>query len=962
MRTGKPDSNLSLLALTAGLAIAVSVKPVMAAEPSDDTAGPNTTSPSFRLAQAAAGTATSVGAEAKPEEVVVTGSSLKSTLAQTGLPIQVLTATDIARTGATTIQELLQQMPAADSAGSTTSAQATGFGTGGATTISLRGLGASRTLILINGRRIATFTANVVDTSAIPVSMIERIEILKDGASAVYGSDAIAGVVNFILRKDYQGAEVSVGAGSPTERGGGQEGHVALVGGLGNFSSDRYNVTLGVTLDHVRSLLGADRSYANRINAAAGNDVTSGFAFPANVAFVFNPTTGRTFTGNPTNPTCAPTSPFDPVNPAFATQCRFDNSGYDSIIPEVTRITANLSGRLAVGDSSELYLDASFWNRQQTTTDQPVPLSYQNPMIAGDPYINFLNSLLANQYPAYPFASQVRGTGAFLLPPTSPYYPTAFATAANHLLGQPLNLIYRDFANGLREELNIANTLRVVGGFRGEASGWNYDTSILYSRVIDKDDFQTGFPLYSKIMPLLDSGTINPFGPTTDPTALANAKAAEFVGEDYNSETTLLSLGGSLSRDLFSLPAGPLSGALGFELRRDTYDFNPSLPAQQGDLAGQGGNTLPVSVKRNVESAYLEFRAEIAKGLSADISGRFDNYQNVGNTTNPEMWIKWTPTGWASLRGTAGTGFRAPSLTDLYAPQVRSVTSNGTRDPIQCPPPPGIVINPTACSFQFTTLVGGNPKLTPEKSKTYTVETVFTPVENMSLDFNAFWVYLNNAIVGGGLNYATILQNAQTATQFANYITRDSTGFITLINQTNANLFKVYLSGLDSDVRYAIPVGPGRITIDMGSTYFYRFQAQNYDFSWTNQIDQGLTSVGGTNGGIHPRFQDTATIGYVTGAISFSVTELHQNSYHDTNSNVTNVPRVVSAYDRFNTQLSYHGLKSFTFTVGVKNITNRAPPYANYASSANNFVGGFDLSYGDPLGRDVYGSVSYYIQ
>jgi iron complex outermembrane receptor protein len=473
--------------------------------------------------------------------------------------------------------------------------------------------------------------------------------------------------------------------------------------------------------------MGSDRAFATRVNPGYGNDNTSSFAFPANVADLPNATGQPVLTGSPAAPACASTSPFDP-NFKSPPQCRFDNSSYDSIIPETTNLSATLNARLAVGDNNEIYGEASFWDRQQTTTVQPVPLSYQNPLIAGDPYIGYLNNLLATQYPNYPSAAQVRNTGAFLLPPTSPYYPTAFA-AANGLAGQPLNLIYRDFANGLRQELNTANTIRLVAGFKGTAGGWNYDTSILYSHVADKDDLQSGFAQYSKIMPLLDQGDINPFGPTTDPAALAAAKGAEFVGEDYATATSLTSLTGQLGRDLLSLPGGPLQGVIGFELRRETYDVSPALAAQQGDIAGQGGNSLPISAARNVESVYLEFQAPFTKSLSADLSARFDNYQNVGDTTNPELWIKWVPTGWVQLRGSAGTGFRAPSLTDLYAPQTRSVTGNGTRDPLNCPT---FDANNPSCSFQFTTTAGGNPNLTPERSTTYTIDALFKPIDNLT--------------------------------------------------------------------------------------------------------------------------------------------------------------------------------------------------------------------------------------
>jgi iron complex outermembrane receptor protein len=887
------------------------------------------------------------------EEVVITGTSIKRINAETALPVQVLKQEDIARTGATTAEDLLRQLASVDSAGGAKATQASGAVTGAISTVSLRGLTSARTLVLINGRRSAVYggssagaSGSSVDVGSIPISMIDRVEVLKDGASAIYGSDAIAGVINFITRQNFQGLEVSAEGGTPAHSGGGTEEKASILGGLGDLKQDRYNVQLGVNFEHSSALMGSRRDFATRYSPGYGNDVTSSFAFPANVAL-----TGGKGTKSPGFPNCGPYSIND-VN--FQNQCRFDNSPYDSLEPEYKKVNVNFTGGYALTDTSKLYGEASFSQVKTTTTVQPVPLSYQNPLLASNPYNAFLANLLATKYPTYKNPAVVPGTGAFLLGPDSPYYPTAFAIA-NGVNGQPLNLIYRDFANGLRHTLDTANTTRVVGGIKGTVAGWDYDTSALYSEVRVKDNLESGYPLYSKIMPLLDSGVINPFGPTTDPAALAAAKATEFVGQDQSTKTSLASLNGTVSRQLVTLPAGPLAGALGLELRRETFDFNPSAAVQGGDIAGQGGNTLPESASRTIESGFLEFNAPLLTGLEADAAVRYDHYQTIGSTVNPKGSLRWQPVSWFLLRGAAGTGFRAPSLTDLYAAQARSVTGNGTRDPIQC-----VVFsadNP-ACSFQFTTITGGNPNLSPEKSNTFTLGTVIEPVRNLTIDIDSFWIYLKNQIVVGGLNYAVILQNAQTATQFANLLTRNAAGQIVAISQTNANLFKSQVSGLDVDFKYGIPIADlGNVTLLGNGTYFYKYDAQNADGTWTGQLDKGLNNV--SNGGIVSRFRYNATAVYEAQTWNLSVTQNFQKQYRDGASAITRQFREVSAYDTVDSQASYTGLKSFVFTVGVRNLFDKVPPYANYASSTNNFVGGYDLSYGDPLLRFVYARVKY---
>jgi iron complex outermembrane receptor protein len=902
-------------------------------------------------------TTTSATSDTSPlTEIVVTGTSIRGLDAESALPVTVLKAEDIARTGATSAQDLFRYISSASSSGSTVQAQATGNQTGSISTISLRGLTAARTLILINGRRSAPYgggstgtAGNSVDISAIPLAAIERVEILKDGASAIYGSDAIAGVVNFILRTDFQGVDASVYGGAPTRYGGGSEEQASFFGGIGDLKADRYNVTLGLSFDHTQDILGNRRpSFATRYSPQFGNDVTSSFAFPANIAVFPAPAKGKPTTINPGVGACAPS--LNDVN--FPAQCRFDNSPFDSLQPDTKKGNGSLNAHYQISDTTQLYAEASFAHVETLTQVQPVPLSYQNPLLPSNPFLAFQSALLASQYPNYHNPAITPTAAAFLLPPSSPYYPTAFA-AANGMAGLPLNLIYRDFANGPRLQLDTADTTRAVGGWKGSLLGWDFDTSILYSEVKVKEDLKSGFPLYSEIMPLLDGGTINPFGATTDPAALAAAKSAEFVGQDWSSKTSLTSLSGSASRPVFDLPGGPLSAAVGGEVRRETFVYNPSGPIQTGDITGEGGNQLPEDAARSVESAYVEVNMPFLHSLDGDAAVRYDHYQGVGSTVNPKGSLKFQPVDWWLLRASVGSGFRAPSLTDLYAAQASSVTANGTRDPIKCPT---FDPNNPACSFQFSTVTGGNPNLKPEKSTTLTLGTVFQPVKNLSLGVDSFFIYLKNAIVVGGLPVATILQNAASATQFANLITRDANGNIVFISQTNANLFKENVSGMDIDLKYAFDIGDyGRISILGNGTYFYKFATQNPNGSWTGQIDKGLTTVSG----VISRWRHSLSLVYDIGPWDASLTQHYQKRYHDSAASVTGANRYVGQYDTLDGQVSFHMNKAWTITAGVINIGDTAPPYANYASSANNFVGGYDLTYGDPRGRFVYGRVGF---
>jgi iron complex outermembrane receptor protein len=887
--------------------------------------------------------------------IVVTGTRIRGVDTLNALPVQMLSRRDIRLSGATSVPQLLQQVTSTSSVGSVSSAQATGFTTGGIETVSLHGLGAARTLVLVNGLRMPVSTAgDTVDVGSIPLAAVQRVEVLENGASAVYGSDAIAGVVNFILKSDFQGLDASATIGSPTPAGGGTSENISVYAGIGSLERDRYNLGIGLEYDHKSPIMGSSRSYASRYSPGYGNDVTSFFAFPANVLIPPNTVLPHGGVYSPEVGNCTPTS----LNDAnYPTQCRFDNSPYDSLQPKRSRYSIILNGAYRLNDSTQLYGNVLFSQVRQTTYTQPVPLAFLNPLLPGNPYVAYLANLLATQYPGYHNPNAKPGQGAFLLPPTSPYYPTAWA-AAHGLAGEPLNLIYRDFANGIRQTLDRTNTIRVVAGIKGNALGWHYNGSALFGQTALSDNLEHGWPLYSTIMPLLDSGVINPFGPTQDASALAQAQSDQFIGQDYTTKTSLTSVDGSASRKIAQLPTGPLRLAVGAELRRETYDYSPAAVLQEGNVGGLGGNSLPESASRTAQAAYFELNGYLLHSLQGDIAVRWDHYQAVGSTVNPQLWLHWKPLHWLQLRGSAGTGFRAPSLPDLYAPQTFSVTSNGTRDPLQCP-----VFDPNnpACSEQFTTVTGGNPNLQPEKSVNYTLGAVFQPTEGLRLDLDSFWIYLRNEIAGGGLPYSVILQNAQTANEFSRFVTRDSSGNIVSISQTAANLFKTYLSGLDINLSYDKRVGPGAVFVQANGAYFYKYAVQNYNGTWTDVVNQGLSSVGEA-GGVIIRWRHTLTLGYRTASWELSVTQNYQEPYRDTPSTVTQVPRDVSAYDTINTQASYSGLRHFDFTIGVINLFNQNPPYTNYGSIANNFVGGYDLTYGDPRGRYVYATVRYHLR
>src|SRR6185437_14996262 len=716
----------------------------------------------------------------------------------------------IDRIAPATTEELMHYITAITTAGSITVSQANGTITTSQSTVSLRGLGSTRTLVLVNGRRVAVFggtNSTAVDVNSIPVEAIERIEVLKEGASSLYGSDAVAGVVNFILRRDFKGADVRATYGSPTRSGGGKEVQASAFLGFGDLDRDRYNVNIGAGYHKIDPIMGSDRSFAHNINVGERNDLSSTIAFPANI--LFGPNFSRI--ASPAFPDCGPdsiVSPFFANNANSGRACRFENSPFLTVQSGEKQENVLVNARYRFTPQVEGYVETGYVHNEISYVTQPVPVAPNTNLPATNPYNAFLRNLIATQYP-----NLAPGLARFstlndtlmLLPPSSPFYPTAFVASLGLPTNQPIAFDYRDFANGPRHTRDESDNSRIVAGARGTFGAWDYDSAFLYSESKAKSNLVAGYPQWSHFLPLLDTGVINPFGPTTDPATLAAVQAAEFRGVVYKSKTSTTSVDAKLSRELMELHGGAAALALGGELREEAFRFDPSAEFEVGDIGGFGGNVLPVDRRRHVGSVYTEIDAPFLRTFEADLGVRYDNYQTIGSTTNPKLSVRWQPNPQVLVRASTGTGFRAPSLTDLYTAQANSVTANGTRDPIRCPNP--ATGQPTDCNNQFPTITGGNPNLKPEKSHSNTLGFVFEPTRDISMSIDFFWIQLKDSIVIGGLPFNFILANAANATQFSSFIIRGApdgnasgVGPITDVIQTNANLFKRNVDGWDVDL------------------------------------------------------------------------------------------------------------------------------------------------------------------
>jgi iron complex outermembrane receptor protein len=862
---------------------------------------------------------------AAKERIEVTGSNIKRVEGEGALPVTVITREEIDRSGATTAMELLNLVSANSSLGNVSIANTIGSLTFSGQTASLRGLQGGRTLVLINGKRVNGFAGEIqgvqgVNLAVIPFSAIDRVEILKDGASAVYGSDAIAGVINFILRSDYRGAEASAYYGAPTRSGGGDVEKYAASAGFGDLSRDRYNFFISGSFDKNHNLEQVDRNFSNTsVRLDLGLLGVSSNTFPGNI------TTGGIQV--PGSPNCAP-SVFVPELGG----CFYDPSADRGVqmIPDQKTTNFFASGKFQLTNNWQIYGTGLYSKDENNFQIQPVPIS---------------NLFFYGPNGDIPSTVEIR--------PTSPFYPTALATAAG-VNGQVLNVRYRAYENGHRNTTDTNEGWQIVAGTKGSFGRWDVDASYTYAEGKTKQVLNGGFPLYSLLLPLLNSGRVNLFG--TNTAAIQQELAAtNFIGEVFSGKSSNEGLQGKISGEIMNLPNGPLAMAVGAEGRKEKLTQTPAPVLASGDLSGFGGNVLPISADRDVTAIYGELNIPIFKTLEANVAIRSDDYSDFGRTTNPKVSLRWQPSREILLRASYGQGFLAPSLYQLFTPQINGVSAPGTSDPIRCP-----ITNDTGldCNTQFPLVFGGNPNLNPEESEQATFGVVWEPTNQWSFSADYFKIRLNNAITNG-IPVATILGDLG---QYGNLVTRGPStpanpnlpGRITGIQQTYINLGSVHIEGIDLEAHFKAPRGKyGRFRLDMSGTYYIRNDSQNTDGSYTGFVSN---QFGGVTTGVLPRFKSYTAVGWDSGPWTATLANTYQSGYVDVSTDGNGDLRRVSTLSLWDLQGTYTGLKGFTFTLGVKNVLDTNPPQTN---QQNSFQVGFDPSYYDPRARFVYGQVKY---
>ncbi|MBN6111221.1 TonB-dependent receptor [Xanthomonas bonasiae] len=743
------------------------------------------------------------------DRITVTGSNIPRTNTETPSPVQVVTRQEIDRTGKSTVAEYLQTLTS-DGAGSIPKSFGNGFAGGGAG-ISLRGLGAGSTLVLLNGRRMATYGLAddgqkvFTDLSTIPLDAVERIDILKDGASAIYGSDAIAGVVNIILRSDFEGAILRGSYGMSGDSDGNTR-KATLTAGTGNFANDGWNAFFSLDVGKSDAIKISDRKDRKWIGTgdirrygydAADAQFLGGAYLSGGTAGGTGPN-GSVFDNTAhlvALPGCAglTTIPGQTDATAQAQGCLWDPAQqYRDLSPEEKYVNVFGRASFAFGEGGEIYTEIGYSKKETVFSNTPSGVSG------------------GWGYPGGPVNAN-SGAGATVLYAGHPDNPLPYAA----------RLRYSAWDVGPRVTDNTNEFNRFLVGVKGNWGEWSYDTAYLHSGT-DLVNKRTGFLRYSAVRCVLG----NPACPAGTWRIGDNAGLNSQALYDYISPTISARAKSSLdmfnftvSRSLADLQGGPLGLALGTEWRKTSNSLTPQTYTDIGDIIGLGYSAYDGT--QNVYAAYAELSAPVLEQLELSAAVRYDKYESGDSKATPKLGVKWTPATWIALRASYAEGFRAPNPAENGDGGLAAFSN--ARDPVRC------AIDPAnECTARSVAIITRpNPALTPEESKSYSVGFVLQPTASTSLTVDAWQIKRTNEIAQGSTADAIAAGNVLRDSNNIGGVANSGTILAVNTDYVNANSSRV--RGVDTDIRQTFEIGPGQLEMDLQWSHLLKFERTEGD-------------------------------------------------------------------------------------------------------------------------------------
>ena len=870
-------------------------------------------------AQAADDAAADVG------EVVVTGSRIKRTDITGVGPATVVTEEAIARTGLANVETILQRLPAsAGNAGGQTNAYWTGNGYGTAQ-VNLRGMGINRTLVLLNGRRVVyggTGANSAVDLNTIPAAIIGRIDVLKDGASAIYGADAVAGVVNIITRNDFEGVQVT-GKYGITDEGDGEEYTGDLLWGL---RGERGGFTAAVNYQKTKPVNMADREPCG-LGEVGGQLVCVGSAstiggravLPNGQQINFNQTPG----GNGNF--------FEPYS---AAKHNFNSNPFLNAVSAIERISVGVFGDYDLTDAVELFGEFMFTNRESHQIATPGTLRNLS------------------------------------IPSTNPTNPT----------GQNIVLIQRRLAEpGPRQFFQETDTWRIVGGLRGKfASDWTWEVAGNWGKTTGVDG-STNIANLQRVRETLDRnvcgtaanaaipcGDYLGFGDLT-PQVLNYILATthDTGGNEQKSVTA------DVTGTLFQLPAGPLAVAAGAVYREEVGYRNPDALTVLG--VANTNQQSPIRGEVKTKEAYVELSAPLLADMPMverlELNGavRYSDYNLFGDNWTYKVGLDWTVMSGLRLRATYGTGFRIPSVPELFGgvaegnltttdPCSRYSTSTNATLVANCRAS-GVPAGYVQLGNTVLTTVGGNQNLQPEKSENLTLGVVFQPayVPGLSVTVDYFDIQIKDAIrnIPGSTKLSVCYASANLSHPFCtpeNFRRSPLTGEVNFLSSQPSTAGKEEMKGVDFGVRYTFDVRGLRADVDWNTTYLAKYEITPF-LGAAPIIFDGR--IGGGNGG-YPHWRSNAafSLSDVNWSATWSVQMIGKAK--DFNAAPTALgSRTSNVFYHF-VQASYRVSEQASIAVGVDNVFDKDAPFIQSWTDANTDTMTYDL-----LGRRGYVRLQY---
>ena len=851
------------------------------------------------------------------QKVFVTGSNIRRIKIETASPVQIISREELVRGGATSLTEVLRTISA--NVGGIDENRTGGF-SAGASGLNLRGIGSQATLMLINGRRLAPyaqpeFQTTFVDLNSVPIGAVERIEILKDGASAIYGSEAMAGVVNIIMRENFEGLELSASMGE-SQKSDGRQQRATVSGGMGNLVTDHFNVY--ATLDYRKR----EPMYLRNREGYLGTQNWTDYGYKDNRNLY-------TYPGN-LYWTDAATGKFKAKSLG---ECRPDR-----LVPAANQFGAGTLGEVCVyddiqdsnlnsaGKTDRLGLTSrATWAINANTTAWAELIAHRNKAtVSGLPH----------------WVAGQNGQIVPALPITHPQYPKELinpvtgTTLAGGNRTVRVRASLNDFAG--QGQANVTDFTRALAAVKGTVGRFDWETALLSSTSKVSSASTSGILVTPFINAYKDGSFV--FGASAGNQALYDRIITDSAS---NFKSGLLQLDAKLSGEVMTLPAGALSVATGIEVRRETLAVAPDALSVAGELYHSAQMPPGFSNSRRIASLFTEATIPVLKNVEATVAVRFDHYSDYGNSTTPKIGAKWDITPKLMVRGTYAEGFRAPTLVENSTDVRHAFIS--FRDPARCN-----AVFKVGCNDSSAYDSGANPNLGPETSKSQTFGVVWEPTSWLLTTVDFFRLKRDNEISTYSLS--KVLEDpARYANDPAVLIVRDpltaadaalgaTAGEVTHITSLLTNVSVTDVRGIDLDVKGKFNLGGwGRIEPKLSMMYTRSYR--NAPSPTDEQIEYA-----GTRG--TPKFQtnlgvswkkaawqlsaDAAMVGKMSAKDDFTTDcQFEVEGYAD-------LCRDIPSFTTVNLGGSYSGLfgvKGLKLSAAIQNAFDKRPPFAPFSGA-----------------------------